>query len=456
MTTVGTPAGAPAPDQTGTPSLRRALGRWDLAAIGINQTIGGAVFLMPSEVARLVGAWSPLAFVLGAAMTMLVALSLAEVGSRFVGTGGPYLYARAAFGRFVAFEVGWMQWFARVTSHASVVNGVALAIGYYWAGAATGAGRAAIIVGITALLTHVNLRGIRQSARAVNALTIGKLVPLAIFVLVGLFFVRADRFGPFATVDTSQAATAALLMVFVFGGYEVLTVPAGEASDPRRHVPFALVTTVLVVGVVMVLAQVVAAGTLPTLADAKTPLADSAATFMGGGGALLIGLGSIVAMTGNLAGQILTGSRMIFALAEHGDVPRVFGRVHPVHRTPVTAILFTAAAALVLALSGSFVWMAVASAIARLVVYSSSCAAAVVLGRPAAQADPAAFRLPLGPLIPSLAILVSLLIAVGASRAQLVAGFAALSAGAGLYLVNRWLGSRPTRRWPVSGEAVDK
>ena len=120
------PAPAPSPPAAAA-TLRRALGRWDLAAIGINQTIGGAVFLMPSQIAAAVGAWSPIAILGGTLVTMIVAVSLAEVGSRFEATGGPYLYARTAFGRFVAFEVGWMQWFTRVTSHASVANGLALA-----------------------------------------------------------------------------------------------------------------------------------------------------------------------------------------------------------------------------------------------------------------------------------------------------------------------------------------
>lgn len=153
-----------------TATLRRALGRWDLAAIGINQTIGGAVFLMPSQIAAAVGAWSPFAILGGTLVTMIVAVSLAEVGSRFEATGGPYLYARTAFGRFVAFEVGWMQWFTRVTSHASVANGLALAVGYYWAGAAQGMGRVALITGVTAVLMWVNVVGIRQGSRMLFAL----------------------------------------------------------------------------------------------------------------------------------------------------------------------------------------------------------------------------------------------------------------------------------------------
>jgi amino acid transporter len=154
--------------------LRRALGRWDLTAIGINQVIGGAIFLMPSQVAAQIGGWSPLAFVLMGLASLSVALCFAEVGSRFDSTGGPYLYTRAAFGRFVAFEVGWMQWFTRASSQASVMAGIAVALGYYWPVMTADWPRTAMLTGVTAALTWINVRGIKR-AWLVNALTIGKL-----------------------------------------------------------------------------------------------------------------------------------------------------------------------------------------------------------------------------------------------------------------------------------------
>jgi len=143
-------------------------------------------------------------------------------------------------------------------------------------------------------------------------------------------------------------------------------------------------------------------------------------------------------MTGNLAGQILTGSRMLYALAEQGDLPRAFGRVHPRYRTPVVAILFTAGAALALALSGSFAWLAIASSLARLVVYGASCGAAVALRRPgnAGRAGEALFVSPLSPLLPVVGITIAAVLVVTASRAQLVAGGAALAAGALLFLAS--------------------
>lgn len=415
--------------------LRRALGRWDLTAIGVNQVIGGAIFLMPSQVAAYVGNWSPLAFLAIGLASLLVALCFAEVGSRFESTGGPYLYTKAAFGRFAAFEVGWMQWFTRVTSYASVANGIALALGFYWPAVKTGWSRALMLAALMGALAFINMRGIRQSAWTINILTVGKLVPLALFIVVGLFFMDPGRLVPLPPLDGGSAAAAALLLIFVYGGYDVVPVPAGEAKAPRRHVPFALVSTIVAVTAVMTAAQVVAMGTLPGIEGSATPLADAAFLFMGGAGALVIGIGSIVSMTGNNAGQVLTGSRMLFALAEHGELPGFVGKIHPVYRTPANAVLITSVVALALAISGSFVWLAIASAVSRLLTYTASCAATLVLRSPRfeGRANPATFVVPFGPVVPCLALVVSVAVLAGASLAQLAGGLAALAAGALLY-----------------------
>jgi amino acid transporter len=422
---------------TPAPALRRALGRWDLTAIGINQVIGGAIFLVPSQVAAQIGAWSPIGFVLMGIATLAVALCFAEVGSRFDRTGGPYLYTRAAFGRFAAFEVGWMQWFTRAASQASVMAGIAVALGYYWPAMTSGWPRAAVLVGITAALAWVNVRGIRQSAWLVNALTIGKLVPLALFIGVGLFFIEPARLTTLPPITMQQVSTAALLLIFIFGGFDVVGTPAGEAIDPRRHVPFALVTTILAVMTIMTLAQIVAQGVLPDLAPHSTPIADAAAVFLGSAGALLVGAGSVVSMTGNNAGQVLSGSRMLFALAEHGDLPAFFARIHPRFRTPANAVVFTSVVAVVLALSGSWVKLAVVSAVARLVTYAGVSAATLRLRAPkfAQRVPPAGFVAPLGPVVPIVAMAMSLGVAAGATREQLLGGLAALAVGAVLYLV---------------------
>ena len=442
------------------PALRRTLGRWDLTAIGVNQVIGSAIFLLPADVARLVGPWGPLAFMAVGLLSLSIALCFAEVGSRFEKTGGPYLPARAAFGRFVGFEVGWMMWFTRVTSQASVANGLALALAFYWPALATGLSRMSLIAGLTLVLTWINVRGIKQSSWVVNALTIGKLAPLAIVIIVGVWFVDPASFAAMPAVTQQQLSSALILLIFAYGGYEVTGVLAGEAANPRRDVPFAFVATLITVSIVMSLTSLVVTGVLPDLIASRTPLADSAAIFLGASGALLVAIGSAISMAGNNMGQILNGSRTLFALAENGDLPKWFARVHTTYQTPSNAILFTAVIALTLALTGSFIALAAVSAIARLVMYLAVCASTLVLRKHdreiAAQVGPqfpvrrslgeggsdldgavapAKFTVPLGPVIPIVASIVALGILAGASQAQLIAGAAALAAGAVLYLV---------------------
>jgi APA family basic amino acid/polyamine antiporter len=419
------------------PALRRELGPWDLTAIGVNQVIGSAIFLLPANVAKEVGPWGPLAFLLVGLASLLIALCFAEVGSRFDRTGGPYLPARAAFGRFIGFEVGWMMWFTRVASQASVSNGLALALAFYWPSLAGGIPRMALITGVTLTLMVINIRGIKQSSWFVNAMTVGKLVPLFLFILVGVWFIDPGHFATMPEVSLPQAGAAALLLVFAYGGYEVTGIPAGEASNPRRDVPFAFVATILTVTLVMTLTSFVATGVLPDVAASATPLADGAALMLGAVGALVISAGAAISMTGNNMGQVLTGSRTIFALAENGDLPRWFAYVHPKNQTPSNAILFTSAVALTLALTGSFVQLAAVSAVARLVMYLAVCTATLVLRRrqPDGVMGPAQFTAPLGPVVPILASVVSLSILAGASTQQLLMGTYALVGGAILFAI---------------------
>ena len=430
-------------------TLRRELGRWDLAANGINQVIGAAIFLLPSDVARQVGAWGWVLFLAVGLTSMLIALCFAEVGSRFETTGGPIVPARAAFGRFVGFEVGWMMWFTRVASGASVINGLALALGFYWPLMAAGLPRVALIVGLMTVLTWINLRGIRQSSLVVNLLTAGKLVPLFLFVLVGIWFIEPARLTAGGPISVGQAGTAAVLLVFGYGGYEVTGILAGEAANPRRDVPFAFVVTLLIVVAVMTLAAITATGLLPDVAATRTPIADASSLVMGAAGGLLVSIGSSLAMTGNCHGQLLNGSRSLFALAEGGELPAWFGRVHPRFQTPSNAIVFTGVVLVGLALTGSFAVLAAVSAVARIVIYVSTCGAVLRLRQASFDGvvAPATFRAPAGPFLPLLAIAIMLGILASATGQQILAGLLALTAGAVLYTV-------ATRRAGTAGSAV--
>ena len=429
-------------------TLKRALGRWDLTALGVNQVIGGAIFLWPAQVAAQVGAWSPIGFVLIGGLSLSVALCFAELSSRFETTGGPYVFTRAAFGDFVGFEIGWIQWFSRASSQASIMAATAVALGYYWPALTLGWPRTLFLAALTLAFGWINVRGVRQGSVVVNVMTVGKLVPLAIFIAIGLAYVEPARLTTLPPITLQQSLAAGLLLIFIYGGYEVVPVPAGESLDPRRDVPFAMVATILVVMVVMTLTQIVAQGVLPDLAGHATPIADAAAAFLGPAGALLIGVGSVIAMTGNNAGQVLSGSRMLFALAEQGQLPAFLARIHPRYRTPSNAIVFTSAVALTLALSGSFAQIALVSALARLLMYGGAAAATLRLRKLSAVSasvavsvavKPAGFTAPFGPAMPIVAMGVCIALAAGATRQQLLGGLAALAIGAGLYAIQTGL-----------------
>lgn len=426
--------------------LRRELGRWDLTAIGVNQVIGSALFVQPAAVAALLGAWSPAMFLVIGMASLLIALCFAEVGSRFDVTGGPYIYTRAAFGRFAGFQVGWLMWFTRTASWAAVINVLVVSLGRYWPVLTAGAPRALLIATMVTLIAAINIRGIRQSSTVVNVLTIGKLLPLVVFIAAGLFAVDPVLLVSGERPPLTAVSSAALLLIFAFGGYEVVPVPAGESRDARRGVPFALIATILTVTAIMTLVQVVALGTLPGLRSSATPLAAAAATFLGPVGALMMTAGAVVSTTGNSMGQAIAGPRSLFALAEQGDLPGVLAWVHPTFRTPAAAIVVTAAVAVILAVSGTFVQLALVSGVTRLVIYVCTCAATLRL-RAAAFRDsvPAPlFVAPFGAALPAIAIVVSFAILSALAVEQLVAAAITVMAGAALY----WLPHSIDRKDP--------
>lgn len=384
----------------------------------------------------MLGVGSVFGVVLAGLAVGLLVLCFAEASRHFDEPGGAYLYTREAFGPFIGFEVGWMTWLARVASVASLANGFALAVSFLWPAAAAGAPRAALVVGALGLLTWVNVIGVRHGARTAVALMIAKAVPLVIFVAVGIFFVEWPRLAAVEPPSPAALGEAALLLLFAYAGFENTPAAAGEYKNPRRDVPFALVTMIVAVTLLYTGVQLVALGTLPGIATADSPVATAAGTFMGAGGAWLMTVAAAVSIAGNMGSTVLMGPRYLYALAKDGYGPRALASVHPRYRTPAAAIVVFAALALVLALTGSFVQLAMLSVVARLVTYVGTAAAVPVLRRRFGERT-GGVRLPGGATIPALAVLLSLALLASASPGNLVAGAVALAVGAVLFRFRR-------------------
>jgi amino acid transporter len=420
--------------------LVRGISRWDLVAIAINGIIGAGIFGLPSKVFTLIGPYSLIAFVACALVVALIIVCFAEVGSRFDDTGGPYLYAREAFNPAVAFEIGWLIWLARVTAFAANCNLLINYLGYFWTSATDTFWRAAVIVFVVLVLCAINVLGIRQAAIVSNVFTIGKLVPIIIFVGAGLFFLNPQAFALGPRPETGAFSQSVLFLVYAFNGFEMATIPAGEVRDPQRNMPRALIIAILVVAVLYILIQVVCVGTLPGLATSQKPLADAGSQFLGTAGGAIISAGAIISITGNLNILMLSGSRLPFAMAEQKQLPAFIGTVHRSFFTPYVAILITAALMLFLTLKSSFVAALTISTIARLVTYGATCITLPVF-RHRKNAPPAAFRLPAGTIIAMLALVLIVWLLLHSTLQE--AKVSALAAAVGLVIyLGYWLYSR--------------
>lgn len=398
----------------------------------INAVVGSGVFLLPSESYKLLGPfslWAPLIF---AVPVFILVLCFAEASSHFTEPGGAYLYSRTAFGDFVGFETGWMNWIARLTSLASLSNGFVLSLALFFPSVATGSARAAIIVGSIAILAAIHLVGVRYGAASIYVFTLGKLIPLVGFIIVALFAFKTNPIP--ASLHLPGPGTdwngAALFMLFAYAGFENMGVPAGEFKNPRRDLPRALLAGTVAIAAIYVFAQLGAMSAVPDLSQTNTPIATAASSLVGPIGALLVTLGALLSMAGTNSGTVLEGSRMLFALS----LDRRMGPlsyVHPKFRTPMVAIMIHVTVAAILALAGSFAKLAMLSAVARLTTYLFTCAAV-----PRLRKLNEGFRTP-GLIIPILGTIVSLALFFSLNKFNFLAAAIALCLGAIVYALSR-------------------
>lgn len=413
------------------PELRRVVSRRQIVGLSLNDVIGSGVYLLPAAAAAMLGPLSLWAILLAGLAVLLLVLCFAEAASYFDREGGAYLYTREAFGDFVGFEVGWMTWLARVASVASLSVGFAQALSHLWPQTAEGPARWTAIALPLSVLTALNVVGVRAGVGAAVLLVVAKIVPLLLFVGIGIFHASpalvADQ-----PAGNGQIGAAALLLLFAYAGFENTAAPAGEFRNPRRDIPFALVVNITTCTLLYLAVQWVALGTLPHAGASDTPLADAAQSFMGGWGGFVLTIGAALSILGTNSNTVLAGPRYLHALARDGFGPAWLARVHPTFRTPAAAVLLQTTLVLPLALSGSFVALATLSVVARLATYLGTAAALPVLRR---KFDGP--RLPGGPTIPIAAGAVTLALAASAEPSNLLAAAIALVVGAGVYALRR-------------------
>ena len=304
-------------------------GLWSIVLLGINGIIGTGIFLLPNRAYALMGPSSLLILLFDAFLAGCLALCFAEVAGFFSRNGGPYLYAKAAFGDFVGYEVGVLKLVVTIIAWAAMAVGFATALGAafpFFAGDTMKNLIAAVLIGG---LTIMNIAGVKISKILNNIMTISKLVPLCVFIAVGLFFVNGSNFTPFVPTHMADGAfaNAAITMFFAYTGFEAIAVAAEDFKDPKKDLPRGIILTMIIVTIIYMLVVGISIGILgPDLAVDKAPIQTAFGRAVGPVGAYFILIGTLFSMGGINLAESFIAPRACTSLAEDGMLPAFLNR----------------------------------------------------------------------------------------------------------------------------------
>jgi amino acid transporter len=432
-------------------SATKKFGLFSLILLAINGIVGSGIFLLPGKAFALMGRDSLWVYLFDTILALLLALAFAEAGGRFDKTGGPYIYAKEAFGEFVGFEVGFIKWAISIIAWATMSVAFATALGGVWPWAGQGAGKDIVAVSLVVILAIVNILGVPLTKYFNNVATIGKLLPLVLFVAVGIFFVDGGKIAaaPAAASWGAGLVPTLILVFYAFTGFESIAVAAEDFDNPKRNVPIAVIVSILIASVIYFLTQYIAIGTLgPALATSARPVADAAGAFIGPFGAVLVTAGTLVSIGGiNIASSFVT-PRAGVALSEHGIMPKSIARLGR-FGTPTIAIAISTILAIPLILTGTFVQLVAISVISRFAQYIPTSIAVIVFRRKMKD-QKSTFMMPFGPVLPLLATALSVALLVDSAFdkggvARIVWGLGALVIGVPIYFAMRATKGAATR-----------
>ena len=392
------------PDDAGSPGLYRGLRRIEVVSLTLNNVIGAGIFAMPAALAASAGRSSLVVLLVAFLLVSLIALCTVEVASLYRVTGGPMYYASTAFGMRAGFIVGWLMYLSRLAAFGAIASTMLAYAAGVWPPLGSALGRAAGITMFVAAIAAFNLRGVVHGARVSSLLMLAKGVPLVLLALVGLWLGGWRTLPPPVPHGLPDLTSALLLAFFACMGFEQVAVVAGEARDPQRDLPVGILSAVAIIGTLYMLLMFACFATVPDLAHSARPLADAAKSLLGPIGATAMSLTAVFSCAGALSVSMLVTPRVLYALADQGDLPPLLARVESVRLTPAAAIITTAILVWLLTVSGTFIYLATFSVIARMLMYASTCVALITLRQ---RDGPAPVTIPLGTVWAVIAVLCS-------------------------------------------------
>jgi amino acid transporter len=363
--------------------LRRDIGFAGSAFLSFNGVVGAGIFALPGTLYEKFGAFSPFLFPLFGLLVLLVALPFARVAAHHHISGGPVVYA-AVFGPAASFQAGWLYYVARAAALAANLTVLVTYLAKLWPPLADPVPRAAAILAVVAAVVAVNAVGVKRAVRLLDALTLLKAAPLLIVALAGLVVAGASIDPVEGPPPFTQLEAAALLVLYAFVGFENSVVPAGETADPQRTIPRALVATIVATAALYFLIQLAFVAVMEPGEGKEAPLLAFGTALFGTAGGIVLTIVAVCSILGNVSGGVTGTTRTTYAMGRDGLLPKWFGRVSARYATPVNSIIFMGALIALLAVSGSFVVLAAASTLARLIVYSICIASLPKHERPTA------------------------------------------------------------------------
>ena len=311
-------------------------------ALVVGNMVGTSVYTLPASLAKATGPFGLVAWAFVAAGYLFVALVYARLGTRFPRTGGPYVYARHAFGDLTGFITVWSYWASTVIGNAAIVTG---AVGYlagFWPALEQSAGlRFALAIGLVWGFCFLNVRGVRQSGRVQTTVMFLNLIPLVLVAIAALSHFDAANLHPFAPNGFGSIAVGASLVVWAYSGIESATVPAEEVQAPETTIRRGTMVGYWVGTVVFLLTALAVSGSMPnaTIAASSRPIALAAELAIAPWAGTIVGLAAVAAALGTLNGWILMSGRIPLSAAEDGLFFRPLAAIHPRYGTPAVGLV---------------------------------------------------------------------------------------------------------------------
>jgi len=426
------------------PELQSELTLFDVTNLVVGAIVGADIYVASSFGAGYLGPSSLLVWVIAGIIAIVIALCFAQCAALLPKVGGPYAYAKEAWGPFAGFIVGWSLWLAEWIALAVFPVAFTRYLMFFLPN--LGWIYQTIVKGLfVAFLIATNIVGVKAAGRTNDILTLVKLLPLILFSVVGAIFVflnptiAISNFLPFFPFGWSNFGKVLVLVFWAYEGFEISTIPADEIKDPESTIPKAIVIGISIVTIFYLATNTVLFGVRPwtQLASDTAPLASAATTALEMNstlalvGGLIVGGGALVSVTGSDESGMIGTSRLGYALAVDGLFPHAFARVHQKFKTPYLGLIIQAVSALIASIVGELSMLVSTSVLFMAIAYVATSASIFVLRKKHGQAK---FRLRGGLVIPSLGAIFSVYLITQCTLDQIMIGVALLAFGVIIYI----------------------